>query len=71
MMLDRLDRAGGTLAVLRYNTPDFAVLSPGTHVLCAVTGERIELEELKYWSVERQEAYIDVIASTKASLPGR
>lgn len=69
-MLDRLDR-GGTLARVRYNTPDFSVLSPGTHVLCAVTGERIELEELRYWSVERQEAYIDVIASAKATLPGR
>ena len=69
-MLDRLDTRG-TLAKVRYDTPDFAVLSPGTHVLCAVTGERIALEELKYWNVERQEAYLDVIASTKATLPGR
>ena len=65
-MLDRLDR-GGTLAKVRYSTPDYSVLSPGTHVLCAVTGERIALDDLKYWSVERQEAYLDVIASTKAS----
>jgi len=26
-------------------------------VRCAVTGTLIPLEELKYWSVERQEAY--------------
>ena len=66
-MLDRLDH-GGTLAKVRYSTPDFAVLAPGTHVLCAVTGERIALDDLKYWSVERQEAYIDAIASAKATL---
>ena len=26
-------------------------------MLCAVTGEPIALEELRYWSVDRQEAY--------------
>ena len=64
-MLDR-SGGGGTLARVRYGTPDFSVLSPGSHVLCAVTGERIGLDELRYWSVERQEAYVDVVASTKA-----
>jgi hypothetical protein len=33
------------------------VLSPGDHVICAVTGRPIPLEELRYWSVARQEAY--------------
>jgi len=45
------------LAVLRYDTPDYAVLTPGDHVRCAVTGEPIPLRNLKYWSVEHQEAY--------------
>jgi len=31
-----------------------------------VTGTRIPLHELKYWSVERQEPYVDAEASLKA-----
>ena len=42
------------------------VLSDGDHVVCAVTGERIPLHELRYWSVERQEPYADAAASLKA-----
>lgn len=45
-------------AVLRYATPDFTVVKPGSYVLCAVSGRRIPLEALRYWSVERQEAYV-------------
>lgn len=44
-------------AELRYDTPEFRVVRPGDHVLCAVSGCRIPLEALRYWSVERQEAY--------------
>lgn len=44
-------------AELRYATPDFKVVRPGKYVLCAVSGRRIPLEGLRYWSVERQEAY--------------
>jgi hypothetical protein len=33
------------------------VLSPGDYVRCAVSGELIMLPDLRYWSVERQEAY--------------
>lgn len=50
-------------ARIRYLDADYEILVPGTFVRCAVTGKVIPLEELKYWSVERQEAYIDVIAS--------
>lgn len=45
-------------AELRYGTPDFTVVRPGSYVLCAVSGRRIPLEGLRYWSVERQEAYV-------------
>lgn len=52
------------------NTPylpgTFRLLSDGDHVVCAVTGARIPLHELKYWSVERQEPYVDAEASLKA-----
>jgi hypothetical protein len=44
-------------AVLRYGTPEFQVIKPGTYVLCAVSGRRIPLDALLYWSVERQEPY--------------
>ena len=41
------------------------VLTPGDFVRCAVTGRTILLDELRYWSVELQEAYIDAAASLK------
>ncbi|WP_020184264.1 DUF2093 domain-containing protein [Methylopila sp. 73B] len=44
-------------AEVRYLDADFRVLKPGGYVLCAVTGEKIALDELRYWSVARQEAY--------------
>lgn len=52
-------------ARVRYLDADFQVLSPGSYVPCAVTGRRIPLDELKYWSVDRQEAYVDAAASLK------
>lgn len=52
-------------AKIRYLDGDYQVESPGTFVRCAVTGTSIPLEELKYWSVENQEAYVDAAASLK------
>ena len=47
----------GRVARLHYLPNGFRVLTPGDHVVCAVTGARIAIDELRYWSVERQEAY--------------
>ena len=44
-------------AQLQYLDGDLRVVRPGAFVRCAVTGEAIPLEDLRYWSVERQEAY--------------
>jgi len=44
-------------AQLRYLDGDYRIVRPGSYVRCAVTGDPIPLDELKYWSVERQEAY--------------
>jgi hypothetical protein len=44
-------------ARIEYLNGDFRILRPGAFVRCAVTGEPIPLEELRYWSVDRQEAY--------------
>jgi hypothetical protein len=54
------------LAVLRYDTPHYDVVRPGTFVLCAVTGEKIELDSLLYWSGEFQEAYRGPAEATTA-----
>ena len=54
------------LARLHYGPNGFRVLAPGDHVLCAVSGVPIALEELRYWSVARQEAYADAAASLEA-----
>jgi len=45
-------------ATLKYLDADYLVIKHGQYVLCAVTGEKINLDELRYWSVERQEAYM-------------
>jgi len=44
-------------ADVKYLDGDFRVVRPGAFVLCAVTGAQIPLEELRYWSVDLQEAY--------------
>ncbi len=46
-----------TPATLHYGDGEFAVLRPGAYVTCAVSGVPIPLAALRYWSVERQEAY--------------
>lgn len=56
----------GRTARLHYMAGTFRMLSDGDHVVCAVTGAEIPLEELRYWSVERQEAYADASASLEA-----
>jgi hypothetical protein len=48
---------GGVEAQVEYLDGDFRIRRPGAFVRCAVTGEPIPLDELRYWSVDRQEAY--------------
>ena len=62
--------AGGE-AQIKYLDGDFDVILPGNHVICAVTGKTIHLEDLRYWSVDRQEAYVDAEASAQAELAQR
>jgi hypothetical protein len=51
------DFTGADLARRHYGDGDFAVLKPGRFVICAVTGLRIPIEQLRYWSATLQEAY--------------
>ncbi|HEX5775210.1 MAG TPA: DUF2093 domain-containing protein [Caulobacteraceae bacterium] len=45
------------MAKLHYGDGEYVVLKPGRYVVCAVTGVKIPLEALRYWSPELQEAY--------------
>ena len=45
------------LAKLKYLPNNFQVIETGDYVECAVTGKKIEIENLTYWNVELQEAY--------------
>lgn len=69
-MLNKFGPSGDGEARLQYLDGDFRVISPGTHVKCAVTAERIPLDELKYWSVDLQEAYAVPEAVLKRHYPG-
>ncbi len=55
-MLMKSNNAGNE-ARLHYGPNGFRVLRTGSHVLCAVTGRAIPLDELRYWSVHHQEPY--------------
>ena len=54
-------------ARVRYLDGTLRLLSDGDFVVCAVTGKEIPIHEVKYWSVEKQEAYCDAAASLEAS----
>ena len=55
-------------ARVHYMANGFRLLSAGDHVLCAVTGQAIPLDELRYWSVIKQEPYASAEISTRAAL---
>jgi hypothetical protein len=64
MLMSHRDR----IARLHYLPYSFRVLQAGDHVLCAVTGRRIALEDLRYWSIARQEPYASAEASVQAEM---
>ena len=73
-MLNRFDRSSPMAgeAEVKYLDGDFRVVKPGAFVRCAVSGVAIPLEELKYWSVEKQEAYVSpeaVMQSLRGTAP--
>ena len=47
----------GIKAKLKFEANTFEVIEEGDHVVCAVSGKNIPLNELTYWNVELQEAY--------------
>jgi hypothetical protein len=67
MLMSNRDR----IARLHYMPYSFRVMQAGDHVLCAVTGQAIALEDLRYWSIARQEPYASADASVQAELKAR
>jgi hypothetical protein len=49
------------LAKIKYLPNNFEVIQDGDHVICAISGKKIPLENLNYWNVEEQEAYFSYI----------
>ena len=47
----------GDIAAVRYGDGEFTVQRPGRYVICAVSGKKIALDDLRYWSPVLQEAY--------------
>jgi hypothetical protein len=68
--MNRIEKFFGSRneAKLRYLDGDFEVLVPGDYVRCAVTGQQIPLTDLRYWSVDEQEAYASAAISLKRYL---
>ena len=44
------------LAKLKYLPNNFDIIEEGDHVICAVSGKKISLQNLNYWNVDEQEA---------------
>jgi hypothetical protein len=57
--IERPSSSGAPEAQIEYLDGDFRIVRPGAFVRCAVTGEPIPMDELRYWDVDLQEAYID------------
>lgn len=60
-MLKKTSRVGE--AQIRYLDADFRIIVPGDYVVCAVTERKIPIGALRYWSVDRQEAYWDAASA--------
>lgn len=60
--MNPFDSTGGE-AVLDYDDAEFHIVKPGDYVLCAITKARIPVKSLRYWNVDKQEAYADAAAA--------
>ena len=53
------------LAKIKYLPNNFEIIEDGDHVICAISGKKIYLDKLTYWSVELQEAYFSYVEAEK------
>ena len=52
------------LAKIKYLPNNFEILENGDHVVCAVSGKQITLENLQYWNVQLQEPYFSYVEAS-------
>ena len=52
------------LAKLKYLQNNFDIVEEGDHVICAVSGKKISLQNLNYWNVDEQEAYFSYVEAS-------
>ena len=53
------------LAKIKYMPNNFRVIQDGDHVICAISGKKIPLDNLTYWNVDLQEAYFSYIEASQ------
>lgn len=69
--MDEINKWFGDPAKVKYGSPQIEILREGFYVRCAVTDEVIYIDDLRYWSVERQEPYASADISWKRELEYR
>ena len=52
------------LARIKYLPNSFEVIEEGAHVICAISGKKIYIDQLTYWNVDLQEAYFSHIEAS-------
>ena len=52
------------LAKLKYLPNNFKIIENGDHVICAISGKKISIENLTYWNVDEQEAYFSYVEAS-------
>ncbi len=52
------------LAKIKYLPNNFDIIEEGDHVICAVSGKKISLQDLNYWNVDEQEAYFSYVEAS-------
>ena len=52
------------LAKIKYLPNNFQIIEEGDHVICAISGKIIKLEDLNYWNVDLQEPYYSYVEAS-------
>tara|TARA_Y100000389_G_C17452004_1_gene515510 strand:+ start:1715 stop:1900 length:186 start_codon:yes stop_codon:yes gene_type:complete len=53
------------LAKIKFYPNNFKIIEEGDHIICAISGKKISLDQLNYWNVELQEAYYSYVEASK------
>ena len=53
-------------AKLNFKHNYFEIVEAGDYVVCAISGKKIELQNLNYWNVDLQEAYFSPVEANES-----